>query len=301
MAKINIPFNDKNYSVDESSLSAASAALKSHLSNVMNGSGATINLGGVSYNVDSAKLSTATNALITHLGTIAGNGKKVVVSGVEYNIGSDKVAGAVSELEIVLGGLHSDDGGSQMPEKNEYGFYYNVPYITENDYGQWALVFCENSSMYSFTTEKYSDIYELLGDYSCNYTYNSLDNTIIDEYEELVLVVGEDGKSLSGDFGVFVADMNIVHCDGIHYYELYVSEDSMYDARFYEDGSVKLTYDGINSETLMIDQWNSPYNGYLNARGDSFRCSIDGETLYIWNYYGENVVIKYHHTTFDDK
>lgn len=72
MAKINIIFNDKNYSVDESSLSEAIAELRQHLSTVMNGTGATITLDGTSYGIDSAKLSTATNAFVSHLGTIAG-------------------------------------------------------------------------------------------------------------------------------------------------------------------------------------------------------------------------------------
>lgn len=72
MAKINIIFNDKNYSIDESSFAAASARLQQHLSTVMNGSGAVINLGGTSYNIDSTKLSAATNAFVSHLGTIAG-------------------------------------------------------------------------------------------------------------------------------------------------------------------------------------------------------------------------------------
>lgn len=72
MAKIDINFNNTNYSIDEASLSTASAALRNHLSTVMNGSGAVINLGGTSYNIDSTKLSAATNAFVSHLGTIAG-------------------------------------------------------------------------------------------------------------------------------------------------------------------------------------------------------------------------------------
>lgn len=45
MAKTNIVFNNKDYYIDNSSLSDATAALQSHLSTVMNGAGATINLG----------------------------------------------------------------------------------------------------------------------------------------------------------------------------------------------------------------------------------------------------------------
>ena len=112
MAKINIPFNNSNYNIDESSLASASSALKSHLSTVMNGSGATINLDGTTYNIDSTKLTSATNDFIAHLGTIAGSGSKVFVGGVECSVDSTKVAGAVSDLEIVLGDLHTDEGGS---------------------------------------------------------------------------------------------------------------------------------------------------------------------------------------------
>ena len=98
MAKTNIIFNNKNYSIDDASLSAATAALKSHFSTVMNGTGAVINLGGTAYNVDSAKLSAATNAFVQHLGTIAGNGYKVVINGVEYSIDAAKVADAIAQL-----------------------------------------------------------------------------------------------------------------------------------------------------------------------------------------------------------
>lgn len=114
MAKIDINFNDKNYTIDEASLSSASATLRTHLSTVMNGTGAVINLGGTSYGVDSAKLATATNAFVSHLGTIAGSGYKVMVGDVEYGVGTDKVSGAVAELETVLGGLNSGD--VELPE-----------------------------------------------------------------------------------------------------------------------------------------------------------------------------------------
>ena len=111
MAKTNISFNNKNYNIDESSLSTASAALRQHLSSVMNGTGATINFGGTAYNIDSTKLSTATNAFISHLGTVAGNGYKVKVGGVEYGVDSAKMTGAVAELEAFFGELGGGNGG----------------------------------------------------------------------------------------------------------------------------------------------------------------------------------------------
>lgn len=117
MAKTDIVFNNKNYSIDESSLSAAYDDLRAHLSTVMNGSGAVINLAGTSYNIDSGKLSTATNAFVSHLGTIAGSGSKVVIGGSEYSIASGKVAGAISDLEIVLGNLNNPSSGSAFEIK----------------------------------------------------------------------------------------------------------------------------------------------------------------------------------------
>lgn len=110
MAKINIYFYDKNYNVDDSAISSASDALKSHLSTVMNGSGATINFGGSAYGIDSTKLTAATNGFISHLGTIAGSGSSVVVNGVSYGIDSSKLSDAIAELHEVLGGLHSGGG-----------------------------------------------------------------------------------------------------------------------------------------------------------------------------------------------
>ena len=107
MAKIDVNFNNKDYYIDEDSFSTATASLRSHLSTVMNGSGATVNLGGTSYNINSTKLSTERNTFVSHLSTIAGSGHKVVVGGVEYGVASDKVSGAISELETVLDNLNT--------------------------------------------------------------------------------------------------------------------------------------------------------------------------------------------------
>ena len=117
MAKINVDFNSKTYSVDESSLSDATSNLRTHLSTTMNGSGATINFGGTTYNVDSTKLLTATNDFIAHLGTVAGSGYKVVVNGVEYGVDSTKMADAVAELGSVFSDLveqSAESGGDNL-------------------------------------------------------------------------------------------------------------------------------------------------------------------------------------------
>lgn len=120
MSKLNILFNNNNYAVDESSLASAMAELKSHFSTTMNGSGATIKLGGVSYNVDSTKLTNARNDFISHLGTISGNGSKVKVNGVEYSVDSSKLTNVISVLQNTFGELQS---GSS--DKLAAGLYQN--------------------------------------------------------------------------------------------------------------------------------------------------------------------------------
>ena len=133
MAKINILFDNTDYNIDESSLDSATNTLKSHLSNVMSGSGAVINLGGTLYNVDSTKLTTATNDFVSHLGKIAGSGAKVKVNGVEYSVDSTKLASATADIHAVLGNLSSNAGdnnqGSSILDGDGQEFYTLAPSI----------------------------------------------------------------------------------------------------------------------------------------------------------------------------
>lgn len=105
MAKININFDNVDYVIEDSFLSTPKAALKDHFSNVMNGSGAAINFDGTNYSIDATKLSAVENEFVTYLGTIAGEGRKVVVNGVEYSIESAKIEDAISNIRTVLNNL----------------------------------------------------------------------------------------------------------------------------------------------------------------------------------------------------
>jgi hypothetical protein len=105
MAKINVLFDNIDYSIDEYAFADASAELKSHLSSVMNGSGSVIDFDGLSYSIDSVKLQNATTDFVQHLGTIYGSGRKVVVGGVEYGIDSAKTQDAIDDLHDTLGEL----------------------------------------------------------------------------------------------------------------------------------------------------------------------------------------------------
>ena len=109
MAKIDIFFDNKNYNIDETSLSSASAKLKSHLSTVMSGSGFTIDFSGITYNVDSTKLANETNNFISHIETVTGSGKKVIINGVEYSIDSSKMNDVIDCFSDILGSLSNSD------------------------------------------------------------------------------------------------------------------------------------------------------------------------------------------------
>ena len=137
MAKTNIVFNGTDYFIDDASLSAAVAELKSHLSTAMNGTGAVINIGGIAYNVDATKLAAATNNFVAHLGQIAGNGTKVVVGGVEYSVDPSKIQGAISEIETALGSLNSGD--------SDLGFY-----IEDNEAGGQTIYVIDVNATLSF-------------------------------------------------------------------------------------------------------------------------------------------------------
>lgn len=283
MAKL-IVFNNTNYPIDEASLSAATDALKSHLSTVMNGTGATIRFGGVAYNIDSTKLSAATNDFVTHLGTVSGDGYKVVVNGTEHNVASAKMTTAVSDLEVVLGGLISEGGdeGSQMPEKNAYGFYFNVPYVAEINDGSTtrknAIVFYDDGTMISFSQDLVgedgipSDATELL-------THRNYCNII--DYSDLGAdwTLSEDGKTLVSNYnGVVCTAQGIEH--SIYFGETYISQDG---ETFIPYESNKIVFGGDLGEQVMEGweakgHWSQSYFMRVYA-------SVDGTVVYAGNRY----------------
>lgn len=193
MANINILFDNKNYNIDESAFSSASAKLKNHLSTIMNGSGAVINIGGIPYNVDSAKLTTAMNAFTTHLGTISGSGSKLVVNGVQYNINSAKLSDAITELHNVLGGLHSD--GGETTTSIAYGCKYRLNGVQSNGY----VVMHENGTLKSYNID------------------DTLESSITVQY-----VISNDGKT---SVNVDGAEVGYVTADGKTFY-MFMGEEN---------------------------------------------------------------------------
>ena len=275
MAKIKINFDDSLYNIDESSLSSPLAELQSHFLNKMNGSGEVLHLGGTSYNIDSTKLSNTANKFITHLGTIAGNGRKVVVNGTEYNVDSAKVQDAVDELHVILGGLSSEGDNNQMPEKNAYGFYFNVPYVgevsgTDYSYTQ-AYVFYENGEVVYFDD---SGNLEGLPDDATELLPYSSRNQIVD-YNNLTdsgFIFSEDGKTVTDIDGYTGTAQGVEH--GIYFGETYVGLNG---DTFTPYESNKIVFNGEYEEILR--KWGEGGHYGYNY-GISVYASTDGTVVY---------------------
>jgi hypothetical protein len=71
MAKITIPFNNKEYSIEESAMAIAANALKTYFTTTMRGTGANVVLNGFSYDIDGEKYAAAKEKIINYLPEIA--------------------------------------------------------------------------------------------------------------------------------------------------------------------------------------------------------------------------------------
>lgn len=301
---LSILFDNKNYNIDKASLPALST-LKSHLANVMSGSGATINFDGTQYNVDSTKLSNARNAFTTHLGTVVGNGYKVVVNGVEYNIDSNKMAQAVADLHAVLSGLHSGDSiGDIQAEKNKYGFYYNVPYIKEFENGYIEAIVFYDTNMYgetlyvSFSNDFFTGS-EFYGSGCYLYAYDESSGIITDELGR-DFIPSNDGKTLiydsHGEFpqydGTTYSAAGAEH--GVYYDYEYVSKNGDILIFHYFDGIYATAdYKTSSGYQFLSDIELDPFGhtGWYNDRLFSF--SIDGNVLYMTLYDDDGTEIRF--------
>lgn len=175
MSKINISLNNKIYSIDESVLASAADELKAHLSNVMSGTGATINLGGTTYNIDSTKLTAATNDFVSHLGTIAGEGEKITVGGVEISIDSTKISSAFDSFNAALNdlaanssleaGLYVDGVMTKSWEEllNEGAVTVEDNVITGGNYGMLVGELVISDTITEIGARAFVDVYKMTG------------------------------------------------------------------------------------------------------------------------------------------
>lgn len=209
MAKIDILFDNKNYNIDEASLSSASAKLKSHLSTVMSGSGSTIDFGGIAYNIDSAKLTTAMNTFITHLGTISGSGYNVILNGVNYSVDPNKLSGAIAELHEVLGGLNSGGGSNSCPI--HFGERYTL--TRNNAYGNTVKIISVFYEDGSCIIETYIDNVLEIYYGNLHLTYNG--NEMLYD-DEVIMAINSDGTEVT-----MVLDGGVLKLESVNEYGFY--------------------------------------------------------------------------------
>ena len=139
---INIKFNNADYTVEESAIAGAKSLLKTHLTTVMNGSGASVKFDGTNYSLSSDKLNAAKDSFAAYLQSIVttGAGTEIIMDGVKYNVNSSRLSTAISNMANALAGLSG--GGSTEGDKwivltpeielpFVYDEYYGGAYVSE--------------------------------------------------------------------------------------------------------------------------------------------------------------------------
>lgn len=286
MAKIIIPFNNKNFEVDEASISAAYADLKSHLSTTMSGSGETVSFDGITYSIDATKLSNARNSFVSHLGTIAGNGSKVVVNGIEYNVGSDKISGSISELETVLENLHYNEGDGSDILDNTFPIEFNSLDVVNNS------AFEYNGVEFVRISEKVLTEQEIING-SITVVYDG--RTFNGSYGGMQTLLGCTAASyVTGMLSANIISVpSIVEINGVAVKTgLYIQNfGKMLDSNVYLKFET-VSNDGSNNETdVVFDEhtlnfhYNSSYGFYMSSHdgtneslGEDFFALEDGQT-----------------------
>ena len=245
MAKINISFGGIDYLIEESALDAAVANLKTHLSTVMNGSGATINFDGVPYSVDATKLSNATNNFVSYLGTISGSGAKVIVNGVEYSMDSTKLNNAITEMHNTLNNLQTEGDGTS------FQIYYEKPYYWLNsvDNGWYYFIFHEDASY-----ETYTDDNQLIG-YSNGDAFYEATN------DGTNLIASNDNYVI----GTFSSDGTIFIMNAKDEMTCYVNDVNSSPLHFGVEYIGEVVLEGINAEASVIFNKDGSFISYLNG------------------------------------
>ena len=205
MSKLNINFNDKNYEVDNSALSEPRADFISHLGTIA-GEGLKIIVDGVEYSVDPTKLNGAVISLEAVLNNLNAGGDvptETLAPGL-YQTGaialyeSGDVAGAEAMLttswdELVSSGAITVEDGAvavgkvlpKLPAKNEYGFYYGVPYSLSD----FSFVFYEDGAV-----EQY-EYGELIATYPAGFAEYSANSIYISDFET-TFMISSDGLTI---------------------------------------------------------------------------------------------------------
>ena len=154
MSKIKIKFNNKTYSIDPASLTEATSKFEAHLISMIGGSEVLEGDGQEFHKLAPTALSFRSTAPLNELQEIQINGVTVDPSNYTLEEGSTIVTFPIDYLKTLDVGNYevnvvSDskavkgDFTVAAPELNEYGFYYNVPYVGRIEYfgDTFVLVF----------------------------------------------------------------------------------------------------------------------------------------------------------------
>lgn len=153
MSKLNINFNDKNYSFDADALSEAKSAIKSHLLSTMAGTGATIEFDGVEYSLDVTKLSAAENNFAAYLDTISGEAptdERLEGDGSEYytlapTALSFRSTAPLNEFnEVQINGVTVDPSNYTLEEGSTI-VTFPVEYLRTLNVGNYEVAVASNS------------------------------------------------------------------------------------------------------------------------------------------------------------
>jgi hypothetical protein len=213
----------------------------------------------------------------------------IFFNGKNYEIDDATLSSAIAELQNAMERLSSGSSDTGEIEMNQYGFYYNVPYILAGEEFIYAVVFYEDNTMerfewmdwlyppYLFAME--GSLYE--------YTYDEEARSITTPYDYVYQIVDTgsrpDGEYLEDEYmGLLIADKTIVPRTA-EYGKTYTYDGSTYV--FNEDSTVTIN----GSETFKIT-WRGHCFSYSDENynysyGNYGSISIDGTEL--WIQFGE--------------
>lgn len=160
MAKTNIKFNNKNYSIENSLLADATAKLEAHFTAMINGAEVLEGDGAEYYTLAPTPLSFRSTAPLSELQEVTINGEVVDPSNYTLEEGSTIVTFPIEYLKTLDVGSYEVDvvsesktvkGGFTVatPQLNEHGFYYNQPYTGYVSYynQNWVFFLREDGTM----------------------------------------------------------------------------------------------------------------------------------------------------------
>lgn len=189
--------------------------------------------------------------------------------------------GQVSDTEIL------------EPEKNAYGFYFNVPYVCEfNDpdfSGTQAYVFYESGVMLGFSNTNMDTHWEGFPEKTAELFYDGWEESV--DYENLIdspFNFSEDGKTLILDDFEFIAQ-GIER--GIYFGETYISKDGETLVPY---ATNKVVFGGWLEEQ-SIEEWKKQSH-YGQNYALRVHCSIDGTVIYAGSRYEPEGLKAYYYT-----